>query len=561
MIEATISEPVVKNPQVRLALRDLRKDRVIATSGMFFLWDLDLEKTDVLERLDTKEDSKAFLDSMKISRNDHKSAPKGRATITEEDEASAEFPIGKTPTFEAMRQFMLESPLRFICPFVPLVPTTNTHIDSHIARLFILFSQVIWSRLSDNHRPAPPNIITVLDALSSWSLESVDLAIMHARYDVINALPNPDGQGVQGRRAQSFADRFEMYFPDSDDNIKPNSRWGDLTNPLYYLYDYWGLIVGNNKHKEPLAPSDLALLRAGLRALFDQVQCLPDSKFCTKNESGYIWHASGQDICFVTNPRYYRIQGVRPSENTRPALTQRRHIAASSEAKALQTFLSMTGLRPIQVRSVARLNNKRKKLGDKNANAEPGPTLEIDVDESEVEAELGTHQAATDIDEEPKQPVPTKHKRPDRRSTKAKQRRVPPKKKPNLPLYVPVFSLDVDNLTVIIRDTYESGDSPQEVHPGASPRKRAMVIESDTEDADQGARLLGSPKKRRRYVNFVQLLIPPIRYKFDRHSPSLPPASESDDDEYKPSPRQPRRLVLYSYINGQFLMFFGFIQR
>jgi len=97
-----------------------------------------------------------------------------------------------------------------------------------------------------------------------------------------------------------------------------------------------------------------------LEELLDYCQCLPDSS------SGRVWHTEAGRVVFVTNPRYYKIDGIGRA-NDRKQRGIRNPIAQQVEKEVRIGILEQElGLNRMLARRALGFEEKRKRLKEKS---------------------------------------------------------------------------------------------------------------------------------------------------------------------------------------------------
>jgi hypothetical protein len=103
----------------------------------------------------------------------------------------------------------------------------------------------------------------------------------------------------------SFRELRSLFFPSLNKVFQPNTIWTSYMSSGGYIRKYWDFL--EERKDEPLVLDGVYDM---LDEIFSKLQCLPQS-----TADSTIWHATDGLVCFLTNPRYYRIKLV---SSTRP---------------------------------------------------------------------------------------------------------------------------------------------------------------------------------------------------------------------------------------------------
>ena len=156
MIRCTSSTPIILDYHVRESMGLLQFSRVCERLGMFFLYDLDLQRAPHLKEVQQYDDLEVLkLMEAKLSKPDGRPAwPK----LPMENEAER-FPIGNMPTWSRLTKTIRDQPWLIMRAWT-WTPELS-HLDPVIEKLFVLFTCQLWMQMEDawfidpQQKPAP----------------------------------------------------------------------------------------------------------------------------------------------------------------------------------------------------------------------------------------------------------------------------------------------------------------------------------------------------------------------------------------------------------------------
>jgi hypothetical protein len=102
-----------------------------------------------------------------------------------------------------------------------------------------------------------------------------------------------------------FCDYFDIFFTPSDHEFTTKSVWGSFVNKGYLKIYHEALTEGSEDAVETL--------QSELRKYFGRVQCLPDAALGT---IGRLWSVADGSIQFLTNPIFYKFEGISSGRQT-----------------------------------------------------------------------------------------------------------------------------------------------------------------------------------------------------------------------------------------------------
>jgi hypothetical protein len=280
------------------ALRDIHFYKVMDSFGTFFLHDLDLEKATVFG-IEEKDGDKCLLAMSRAkSLRRVKEIRDMEVAVANNEEPTAQFPIGNAPTWEEMTSAMERNPTLLMSNWAW---NERWSTASTAGRLFVLFTTDYFLTLSADVLKAHefPKPRDLKAAMELWTVQSLTEVLM----DVSFKATNHGLQGrVSGRRNPSFKEMVELFFPMPEFKIGKNSVW--------YPFFLKGYINEYHKTLHSMTEEESSSLLVGLKRIFGRIQCLPSAVSCTPKACGRLWEQYHGGVKMLTNPIFYKIERV-----------------------------------------------------------------------------------------------------------------------------------------------------------------------------------------------------------------------------------------------------------
>ncbi|KAF8119963.1 hypothetical protein EV363DRAFT_1141079, partial [Boletus edulis] len=120
------------------------------------------------------------------------------------------------------------------------------------------------------------------------------------------------GSTGAGWRQPGFAERTDTFFPEPSSNSKPARRspWSIFWSKPGYIWEYHELV------KEYSASGELEIVDR-LHMIFSLLQTLPDASKGSSNTPGKTWKSEDNRIVLITNPKFYKIDGISQEKGQR----------------------------------------------------------------------------------------------------------------------------------------------------------------------------------------------------------------------------------------------------
>jgi len=201
----------------------------------------------------------------------------------------------------------------------------------------------------------------VEDALILWS---VDKCLQKTTSAVFLGL-NDTGEG---RHREGFRDRRKIFFPEKPERTKAlDKSWKEFGSTHGYIKLYWSIKQSGEEDE----------IDGYLEELLDYCQCLPDSS------NSRVWHTEAGRVVFVTNPRYYQIEGI-GKQRDKKRQEVRNAGAQQGKKKVMLGILELElGINERQARQVLGYEEKRKRLRSaKSKNKRAPPRAKCTYDET-----------------------------------------------------------------------------------------------------------------------------------------------------------------------------------
>lgn len=308
LMQSVIFTPPRVDTYIRESLALLRYKQNCARFGMFFLDSLDLNTSRIIPEVLERDDDTV----LRILGHVYRKPQIPMATRQEED--MEVFPLGKFPTWKEISKSLGLNPTVLIKKWSGLPGNLLSYQDINISSginmgslkekaisIFIDFTAQIWASLNNRWRLEPEFEIapkTLEAALNIWT---VDFVLTHCAHPNFHACNTGIFNNVPGRPVLSFSKRRKTYFPPERKTAK-EKYWEYFTEEPGYINSYWNL----KDSLETLKAKDE--LDQRLESFLSACQCLPDSVRSTSTNQ--IWHPQRQQMVILTNPDFYSIEGV-----------------------------------------------------------------------------------------------------------------------------------------------------------------------------------------------------------------------------------------------------------
>ena len=340
---------------VRSALNRLCQRRVMERFGIFFVDDLDLDN---MERIDGNLGLKDECDVIR----DHKAAlaarcavktKQGRGIQLTESHITEDYPWGETIPWGMLQRLCKQHPVDFLRQFdfhEMGVGSGPSDIIETMETLFIAFTQEVWMGMHEAFLPAGlrPRPNNLKESMEVWTCKNI-LARLGEKCTFFPSSHGLDGAPKTKESDVSFRAMRSLFFPIPDKSFKANTLWAGYSEQNGYIGKYWEVL---EMYRDD--PDRVHALHQEIDQIFEQVQCLPQSK-----ADSTIWHASQGSVCFFINPCYYRIRAVSTTARKSHLGPQRPQVSLAELQKRLDPYHST---------AKKRKRNLKKKLSMKQKN-------------------------------------------------------------------------------------------------------------------------------------------------------------------------------------------------
>jgi len=369
MIRCTSSTPIILDYHVRESMALLQFSRICERFGMFFLSDFDLQNAPVLSAVQQQDDMEVLkLMEVKVKRTEARFAWP-QQTFCDDAER---FPIGNMPTWAAVIKTVKDQPWLLMRDWA--WSSDLSYLEPVVGKLFVQFTCQFWLQIVDTwlvdpeNRPQPNSLE---DAIQSWSLNSTFRTVRACAFKASNA--DIPGSAGAGRRQPNFAERMNIFFPEPIGDSIPAHRspWSSFWSEPGYIWDYHNLI----KNRTPYQTFEIT---DRLGKIFSLLQTLPDSMKGTSKTPGKTWRLEDDKVVLVTNPKYYKIEGISEEKDTKRS--RKKTIRVLKPRNKLQMdLLEHAGYDDLLASKALiverrRLQAARKKKSSKAKNARKPPT-------------------------------------------------------------------------------------------------------------------------------------------------------------------------------------------
>lgn len=353
---------------VGAALNRLQQSGVMERFGIFFVDDLD---PDDMELIDVNLGAEDGLDV----KGDHRAAlaarcpvktKQGRGIQLTESHITADYPWGETISWAMLQRLCKLHVVDFLRRFdfhetrVGLGPLD---ILKTVETLFIDFTREAWMGIQESFLPAGlrPGPNNLKDSMEVWTCQNI-LARLGEKSTFFPSTHGLEGAPETRDSDISFRALRSLFFPTQGQSFKANTLWAGYSDQNGFIGKYWEVL---KKYRD--APEMVHALHQEMDQIFEQVQCLPQSKADSK-----IWHATQGSICFLINPRYYRIREVSTTVRATGLLgPQRPQVSVAELRKRLNPYHST-------VKKRKRNLNKKRSVKQKNYRKPPKKRQRLD---------------------------------------------------------------------------------------------------------------------------------------------------------------------------------------
>ena len=436
LIRHICHSPIIEKDYLRDALRDVRFEEVRETFGMFFLHDLDMDNLYITEII--AEDPPQCRRQFESYKNRRANRFVAKVPPAQSTEASAEFPLGRTPSYHDLQYFLANSKEPWtIFRDWQWVSDFDQSVSKVAADLFIMFTREFMNSLRlENLRGGYPNPKDLAEAMETWTVKSICLDLVSPHFVASNYRLAGTFKGPRDKAPN----HLNIFFPREKDGLE-GSHWGPMLE-VGYLREYF-------QFKATKAPEDFDRLRRDIQMILNELQCIPISLPPGGNvRYGKLWVANQRGLQMWTNSTFYKLVSI-SAGNSKVAARNRGVVRSDKDlVKRLANLNEITLASKVQERRVAKQAKqaaqqqewKRKKLEREKKNAA-----------NKVKAQL------------------------QRRSGKRKNKRAPPRRKHEVDTTTGVASPAENNSTNAEEHEFDH------VLP-SSLKKRRVVISTEDED-------------------------------------------------------------------------------
>jgi hypothetical protein len=318
-------------PYVQSALHMLHEGRAMERFGMFFADDLD---PDDMERINMnlgvqdgdqiKQDQKAAL----VTRFPPKKDQDRGIQLTEPHRAT-DYPWGEKILWSTLQRLLKEHPVDFMRPFDFHQFGTGLEDFHLVESLFNDFTREVWLGFHESFVPAGvrPRSTGLKDCMEVWTCQNI-VARLCGRCKFLPSNYGLEGAPTSKSSDLSFKALRPLFFPAPGQSFKEKTIWACYSEPSGYIGKYWEMLKDFEDDS-----NKVDALNEGIDQVFEQLQCLPQSK-----ADSNLWHATGGSVCFLTNPRYYRITAVSSTARKLNTGPQRPQVTVAELQKRLDPF-------------------------------------------------------------------------------------------------------------------------------------------------------------------------------------------------------------------------------
>ncbi|KIJ58749.1 hypothetical protein HYDPIDRAFT_33862 [Hydnomerulius pinastri MD-312] len=358
MLRCVTSTPIVFDYHVRESLALLGYRNVLETANMFFLQDLDINGQPCLEEVQEVDDMHvlALMGFNAKAQRDRAITSQTHATQAIGNQES--FPIGARPTWAQLKKAISSAPGIMLRAWS--WSSELLGLSVFVIRLFCTFTNQLWMMLSeDEFKGVVPVATSLEDAMRCWTVTSIDDTLHGATFEACNVgLENPSGSipGCRGPRVLSFMDRMEVFFPEPGSPHRQDSQWSIYWSKEGYIHHYHQLLDSRSEE-------DKFYLKDALANIFSKLQCLPTSERMTVNKKGLVWKRKENAFLFVTNPKFYKVEGIAKEQKSRAKVQEKpRGRGVKSRKVFAQDLWISSGYHSLASRKVQTDRQKRRDL-------------------------------------------------------------------------------------------------------------------------------------------------------------------------------------------------------
>ena len=366
---------------VQSALSSLYQNGVMERFGIFFVDDLDPNDMELInlnlgaeDGCDVKRDHKAAL----AARRPTKTKDVGGIQLTE-SHITADYPWGETVSWGMLQRLCKQHPVDFLRRFnfnqmdVELGPLDD------IETLFISFTRETWLGIHEAFlpagvRPCPSNLE---GSMQVWTCQDI-LARLGGRCTFLPSTYGLEGAPKTKEFDVSFRALRSLFFPAPNKSLKANTIWEGYSEQNGYIWKYWEVLEACKGE-----PDKAHALHQGLDQIFEQLQCLPQSKVDSN-----LWHATQGSVCFLINPNYYRIKSISATAKNSNLGPQRPQVSKAELRKRLNPYDSVSKKRK-------RNSNNKRSMKQKNYRKPPKKHPRIDGPFSRRSSQPGSDSSDT----------------------------------------------------------------------------------------------------------------------------------------------------------------------
>ncbi|KAI6137537.1 hypothetical protein BKA82DRAFT_4023807 [Pisolithus tinctorius] len=251
---------------------DFHVSRVCERLGMFFLLDLDLHRVPHLPEVQDHDD----LEVLKLM--------EGKIPPLDEEE---QFPIGSRPMWAKLTRTIQLQPWLIMQDWKWSAQLSG--LGPVVGKLFVLFTCQLWIQLDATWLTGPegkPEPTSLEDVIQSWTLNQTFRTIRACKFKACNA--EIAGSGGAGPTAGQPSQR---------------SPWNVFWTKPGYIWEYHQVM----KNRTPLEEFEVL---DHLGRIFSVLQTLPDATKGSEKSPGKTWQVEGEKVVLVTNPKFYKIEGI-----------------------------------------------------------------------------------------------------------------------------------------------------------------------------------------------------------------------------------------------------------
>jgi hypothetical protein len=310
----------------------LHENKAMEKFGMFFIDDLD---PDDMERFNVNlgvQDGDQIKQDQKAALATRFPPKKGqdRGIQLAEPHRTTDYPWGETVLWSTVKRLLKEQPVDFFRPFDFHHQLETELEDFHLVEsLFSDFTREAWLGFHESFVPAGlrPCSTELKDCMEVWTCQNI-IARLGGRCNFL-----PSNYGLEGAPTSKVSNLSlkglrPLFFPAPSQRLKEKTIWACYSKPGGYIWRYWEIL------KDFEGDGDkVNALNEGIDQVFEQLQCLPQSK-----AGSNLWHATEGSVCFLTNPRYYRIRAVSSTARKLNIGPQRPQVSVSELQKRLDPF-------------------------------------------------------------------------------------------------------------------------------------------------------------------------------------------------------------------------------